>query len=355
MKLFRLTLLHRSLLFSVIIALLISACAASSAVPASQEDGIVPVTGQFPVTIEHKFGTAIIPQQPQRVVSLGFSEQDPILALGIHPVAVREWFGDHSFATWPWAQDELGSSQPTVMKMTYGELDFEAIVALDPDVIIATHSGITAEEYERLAQIAPTVAQPAEYVDFGVPWQEQTAIIGRALGLEETASQQISSVEASILAARGANPNFEGASIAFASPAAGQGQYWVFSPNTPPLRFLTSLGFVFPEQLAALVGDRDAVEISSEQIQLLDVDVLIWQVGSEEEKASLQSNPLYQQLGLNQEGRDIFFVGYADTLYGALSFSTVLSLPYAVEHLVPQLAAAVDGDPATTIPSSSEN
>ena len=238
------------------------------------------------------------------------------------------------------------------MKMTYGELDFEAIVALNPDVIIATHSGITAEEYERLAQIAPTVAQPAEYVDFGVPWQEQTAIIGRALGLEEQASQRISAVEASIQAAREANPSFEGASIAFVSPAAGSGQYWVFSPNTPPLRFLTSLGFVFPEQLAALVGDRDAVEISSEQIQLLDVDVLIWQVGSEEEKTDLQANPLYQQLGLTQEGRDIFFIGYADTLYGALSFSTVLSLPYAVEHLIPKLAAAVDGDPTTLIPPS---
>jgi len=37
-------------------------------------------------------------------------------------------------------------------------------------------------------------------------------------------------------------------------------------------------------------------------------------------------------------------------LYGALSFSTVLSLPYAVDHLVPLLAAAIDGDPSTPVP-----
>ncbi len=352
MSILRLPRLRQITLLATLVVLLVNACAAPTAQPAAQEDRIVPVTGQFPITIEHKFGSTTIPEKPSRVVSLGYSEQDPILALGVQPVAVRYWFGDHPFATWPWAQDELGNAQPVVMQMTYGELDFEAIVALDPNVIIATHSGITAEEYERLAQIAPTVAQPAEYVDFGVPWQEQTRIIGRALGQEDLANQQVTAVESSIQSTRQANPSFEGASIAFASPASGQGQYWVFSPNTPPLRFLTSLGFTFPQELADLVGDRDAVEISSEQIQLLDVDVLIWQVGSEEEKAALQSNPLYQQLGLTDEGRDIFFVGYADTLYGALSFSTVLSLPYAVEYLVPQLAAAVDGDPATTIPSS---
>ena len=307
----------------------------------------------FPVTIQHKFGAATIPAAPERVVSLGYSEQDPILALGVKPVAVRNWFGDQPYATWPWAQDELGDAQPEVLTMAFGELNFEAIVALDPDVIIATHSGITEEEYQRLAEIAPTVAQPGEYVDFGVPWQEQTAIIGRALGREAQAREQIAQVEEQIRAAGAANPAFQGATIAMVSPASGQGQYWVFSPNTPPLRFLTSLGFVFPEALAALVGDRDAVEISSEQIQLLDVDVLIWQVGSEAERESIQANPLYQQLGVTQEGRDIFFIGLSDTLYGSLSFSTVLSLPYAVEYLVPQLAAAVDGDPATVIPQKS--
>ena len=31
-----------------------------------------------------------------------------------------------------------------------------------------------------------------------------------------------------------------------------------------------------------------------------------------------------------------------------MGFSSVLSLPYALDHLVPELVAAVDGDPATT-------
>lgn len=38
-----------------------------------------------------------------------------------------------------------------------------------------------------------------------------------------------------------------------------------------------------------------------------------------------------------QDERTIFFIGTDDPIYGALSFSTVLSLPYAVDELVPQM------------------
>lgn len=44
------------------------------------------------------------------------------------------------------------------------------------------------------------------------------------------------------------------------------------------------------------------------------------------------------------------FVGSSGVLGGMLSFSSVLSMPVVLDQLVPRLAAAVDGDPAT--PSS---
>ncbi len=36
----------------------------------------------------------------------------------------------------------------------------------------------------KLPRIAPTVAPSADFVDGGTPWQDQTRIIGRALGQE---------------------------------------------------------------------------------------------------------------------------------------------------------------------------
>lgn len=296
----------------------------------------------FPVTIPHKFGQTEIPAQPGRVLTLGFSEQDPVLALGVKPVAVRYWFGDHPYAVWPWAQDELGDAAPEVLRMPYGELDFERIASLRPDLIVATHSGITAEEYERLSAMAPTLAQPGDYPDFGVPWQEQTLLIGRALGLEDLAQQRVDEVESAIAAAREAHPEFDGATVAWASPA-GDGQIWAVGPNTPPLQFLFSLGFRMSDDLAQVIGDLDSAAISAEQLQLVDADVLIFQVDSEEQRAALEADPLFRRLDAAASGRVVWFVGYDDPVYGALSFSTVLSLPYAVEHLVPQLAAALAG------------
>ena len=70
------------------------------------------------------------------------------------------------------------------MQMPYGELNFELITELDPDLIVATHSGITEQEYEFLSAIAPTLAQPDAYPDFGMPWQAQTELIGQAAGAQ---------------------------------------------------------------------------------------------------------------------------------------------------------------------------
>ncbi|HXF64363.1 MAG TPA: ABC transporter substrate-binding protein, partial [Caldilineaceae bacterium] len=300
-----------------------------------------PGAAGFPVTIRHKFGSTEIAEEPTRVVTLGYSEQDPVLALGVVPVAVRDWFGDQPYAVWPWAQDELGDATPEVLRMPFGELNFEAIAALQPDLIIATHSGITQEEYETLSQIAPVLAQPAEYPDFGVPWQEQTRLIGRALGREQRANELVSEVEAQIAAARAAHPEFEGATVAWAMPADGTDQFWVVGPNTPPLRFLAALGFQYPAEIAAVVGKLDSAQISSERLDLLDTDLLILRVSSPEERVAIEGNALYRQLAVAQEGRTIFFVGSDDPTYGALSFSTVLSLPYVLEELVPQLAEAL--------------
>jgi iron-siderophore transport system substrate-binding protein len=61
----------------------------------------------FPVTIEHKYGTTEIAEPPERVVTVGLTDQDAVLALGVVPVGTTEWYGEHPSAIWPWAQDEL--------------------------------------------------------------------------------------------------------------------------------------------------------------------------------------------------------------------------------------------------------
>ena len=66
------------------------------------------------MTIEHAFGTTEVPSAPERIVTVGLTEQDSVLALGMTPVGVTEWYGEQPYATWPWAQDELGDAEPEV-------------------------------------------------------------------------------------------------------------------------------------------------------------------------------------------------------------------------------------------------
>ena len=64
--------------------------------------------GAFPATIEHKYGETTVTRRPTRVVCVGLTDQDALLALGIVPVGVTKWFGDAPGFVFPWATDALG-------------------------------------------------------------------------------------------------------------------------------------------------------------------------------------------------------------------------------------------------------
>lgn len=330
---------------------LLAACAApptAPAAPAAQSASIA----TFPVTLKHKFGEVTIPSAPKRVLALGYSEVDPILALGVTPIAVRDWFGGQPYAVWPWSQPALGDAKPEVLRMPFGEINFEKLAALQPDLIVATHSGITAEEYEKLAQIAPTLAQTGDVPDFGMPWQAQTRLIGQALGKAKEADALVAEVEAAIAAARKDYPQLEGKTVAWASPASETGRFWAVGPTTPPMRFLASLGLRYPDELAGVVGDKDSEQISTERLDLLDADVLIFYASTPEAMAAVEQNAIFKTLKAVKDGRVIFFVGN-DPIYGALSYSTAPSLRFAVEQLTPRLVAAVDKrDSASVAPAT---
>ena len=68
----------------------------------SDKPGAVAEDGS--VTVKHVFGETTIPAPPTRVVSAGFTEQEDLLAVGVVPIAVTDWFGGEPFGVWPWAQ-----------------------------------------------------------------------------------------------------------------------------------------------------------------------------------------------------------------------------------------------------------
>ncbi|MEM9954483.1 MAG: ABC transporter substrate-binding protein [Chloroflexota bacterium] len=302
---------------------------------------IAPLSAQdndaFPVSIDHKFGTTTIEAEPQRIVVLGYTEQDPYLALGAEPVAIRYWYGDES-AIFPWAEEAAEGIDPEVLNMGFGTLNYEAILALEPDLISAVDAGITAEEYEALSQIAPTLAQYDTYVDFGMPWQETTRLIGTAIGQAEEADALVTDIEERIESIREENPQFEGQTVAVSYFFGGN--YGYYTGQDSRGRFFTDLGFVVPEELNEIAGESFFADISEERLDLIDQDLLVFlalqffEDGSEAAREAIESNPIVAQLNAVQDERTLFV---ADEFDDALQFSTVLSLNFLLDGLVPEI------------------
>jgi hypothetical protein len=90
------------------------------------------------------------------------------------------------------------------------------------------------------------------------------------------------------------------------------------------------------------------MQLSAEDITALDVDVLVWVIGTTEAlDGILNQLPTRQSLNAYADGREIF----ADVeLSGAFSHSSPLSLEFVLERMIPEIEAAADGDPRRRSP-----
>lgn len=314
----------------LVVSLLVASCAGSP------DRAAKPTAPGFPVRVEHKYGTTEIPAPPKRVVTLGYTDHETVLAFGIKPVGAVDWFQERPFGKWPWTNQRWGDHRPAIVGQRE-EYNLEKIAELKPDLIIAQYSAMREDQYDLLSKIAPTVAQSPRYPDYKAPWQEMTRMVGRALGQPERAEEMIGGVEARFAEVRRQHPEFSRQSLALVDTYK-PGTFGAFSPQDAKPRFMTQLGFRPPAELNRMVGDKDVAEFGFEQLSALDVDRLVWMTSNEASANAVRSHDLYQRLDVARENRDVF-LSYQDPPVGAaISFNTVLSLPYAIDQVVPRLA-----------------
>ncbi|GGL71378.1 iron-siderophore ABC transporter substrate-binding protein [Wenxinia marina] len=291
------------------------------------------VAQDYPLTIETKFGETVIPERPERIATVDFNGADNLLALGVQPVVIRDWFGDRPRAVWPWADAVMGET-PEILR---GDLNFEQIAAAEPDLITAVWSGITAEDYRQLSLIAPVVAVPEGTADYALSWAEQARIVGRAIGQEDEAEAQIAAIEARIEGMRAAHPDWQGRTATLAT-------YWdgtpgIYLEDDTRVILLDELGFVANPVVQDLSDSHEFyAEVSPERIDAFDSDLLLW--FADEYMAEMQDLPFRSALPAVQEGREIFL---GPLMTSAFSHASLLSLPYLFDELEPRIAQAFDG------------
>lgn len=276
------------------------------------------------VTVAHAFGETKIPAPPTRVVSAGLTDADDLLALGVVPVAVTDWFGAEPFGVWPWAFPRLGGAQPVVLNLADG-VQFEQITALNPDLIVATDAGLDRDTYTRLSAVAPTIPQSGRDAFFE-PWKDRATAIGQAEFRHDDMQTLIADVDAKFGAVKDANPRFAGTKVLLLGGTLQRGGVQVLGPGWRR-EFLTAMGLTVVDTDESLIPrDRLAAVLDS-------ADVLIWTTESDEEQGALLADPTIAAL----EKRNVFT---GKEIAGAIAYASTLSYPVVAEKLPPMIAAA---------------
>jgi iron complex transport system substrate-binding protein len=293
----------------------------------------------FPVTLETDFGPTEVTEQPERVVVLGLTDADAVLALGVTPVAVQQWLPQYSeYGVGPWAEDEIaeavdGGGPEVLANPGVVSYDLEQIAALEPDLLVAISANIDQQTFDQLSQLAPVVARPPGTVNFGVSLRDSTLTIGRALGLEEEAEELVEQTEEAYAAAAAEHPEFDGATVSAVRPT--DGGYAAWQSADVRQQILAQLGFELPAEFAAIDDGAFSTTLSQERLDLLEADVLVV-ILPEGFEDPTTTDPVLQALDVVQRG-DVVVLDAAD-VGGAMAYNTVLSAPTVVDELVPQLA-----------------
>lgn len=292
--------------------------------------------GAYPVSIAHAYGATEFTEQPKRVVTIGWSGQDAVLALGSVPVGMEKFSGDGiENDILPWDADVLDGATPTLLTSN-PEVPFEQILALEPDAILAVYSGITEEDYRRLSDIAPTVAFPEERWETSL--EDQTTMIGAALGRPARAQELLDGIDDYFAEQAEANPSFAGKTLTFGMRT-DEGLI-VFCPNDTRVALLRRLGIESSAGVISACASGDSsVSVPGEQVDTLDADVvvLVDSDGTNLDKA-MAFEP-FARLTAVKEGRLIQQVGMDYAM--AISAPTVLSIPYSFDTFIGQLDDAI--------------
>lgn len=327
----------RASLVTVVALVAVAACGGGSDDEAASTDD---ANGVFPVTVDHEFGSTTVKSEPKRIVVAGLTEQDTVLQLGFKPVATTEWYGEQPDAVWPWAQDLLGDTKPKVLTNTDGP-QYEEILKLKPDLIIAVNAGLDKKVYDQLSKIAPTVAQPKGGTQYFSPWDEQAIQTAKALGKEEEGKQLVADTKAAYAKVAAAHPEFAGKTATFSQGLPYDGLLYVYQDGLST-EFLTYLGFTITPGLEKYSeGPGIQAAIPEEKLDVIDADVIVFATEEDKNITDLESMPTFDTLKAVQENRAVYTSGVVS---GALYFITPLSLMFALDQLTPQLEAAVKGE-----------
>ncbi|ROO83471.1 iron complex transport system substrate-binding protein [Actinocorallia herbida] len=323
------------------LALLLGAC--GSGENDTTDAAATPAAAAFPVTITSSLGDAVITEEPERIVTLGQGAAETAIALGHIPVGVEDYeWGSDDTGYLPWVHEAITAKGAELPKEFTGgeELDIEAIVELDPDVILAPWSGVTQEQFDLLSDIAPVVAYPGQA--WTTPWQDEINIVAKALGLPDKGADLIADIKKQLSDAAATRPDYANHTFSYIYNT-GPGTLGVFFPTEQRAEMVAALGLK-PDPIvdtfeevegtdSALIGLEGAAD------KLKDTDVVFTFYSDAKNRKEIEAQPLYKAIPAIADGAIV--APTEQPFVTASSMINPLTVPWAIERFLPLIDEAV--------------
>ncbi|MBM7824308.1 iron complex transport system substrate-binding protein [Arcanobacterium pluranimalium] len=320
--------------------LLISGCGTST--PASKN---TTSSSESPVEIKHEYGTTTIKNVPQRIATVSWINTDTVLAFDTVPVGVPavDWGGNKNKST-DWIDAKLkelnaqwGSDKAPKQYSEVDGVNYEAIAQVKPDLIVAAYSGISKEQYDKLAQIAPVIGPIAP--NYTTTWQEATKAVGKALRQDEKAEKMIASLETQLKDV-GKKNNFQGVSFIAGNLNPATNNISVYTGADTRGHFFASIGLTEAPIVANnTVKGKFFFEWSPERSDELKSDIFYSWISKDTKISDIEAHPLFGQIPAVKNHQLVVTNDDHTTL--SISAASILSLPWAIDNFVPNVVKAV--------------
>lgn len=296
----------------------------------------------FPITIQHAFGSTTIKDKPKRVATVAWANHEVPLALGVVPVgfAAANFGDDDGDGLLPWVAarlDELDAKTPVLFDEGDG-IDFEAVASTQPDIILATYSGLSLSDYNTLSLIAPVIAYPN--TPWSTDWREMIRINSTALGMLDEGESLITDIENDIHQRVTQYPELINKSAMFIThlDPTDLSVIRFYSANDTRVSFFDDLGLHSPDSVKKMsTHGKYSGESSIEKIDdFNDVDIFVT-YGNKQLLTPLTSNPLLSKMRAIKNGAVVLL---GNSQIATAANPTPLSITWMLDDYLEALAEA---------------
>lgn len=291
----------------------------------------------YPLTLPTAFGDVTIKERPERVATLGFSDEALALAMGANVVAAPISYSKIAGASEDPKLPYVDAPKEDVTWVNPRKLKVEEVAATHPDVILAHAAFMMDQElYEKLSAIAPVVTYQEEL--YKSPAPEIAERIGKVLGVPEKAKELVEAADKARADFKKAHPQLDGSTYLYGQAADNQMVMLVKKPDAS-VWFMEQLGLTPLPAVAEMdpgkVHLKAAVAISYENASVIDdADLLLMTFRSPDGQKEFETNPAIKSLPIMQDR----YVTLGSEVATALQDPNVVAVPWLLKKLEPAMA-----------------